>query len=177
LRDLKHAPLQWSFPGLLKLSRFWEMATIHVLPFLAGGLWWYSRKKRVAPRDRSESGILFFLLWGGLTFIRAWLRGGNTTALIQSATPLYVVLVLLLGPLVTHARETRKWGARLAAVSTAFALVGLGQWAMALTLQEAAGQESYRAVAPYGTLAFADAGQAAEMQSLIDAVVENSTAG
>jgi hypothetical protein len=179
LRDLRHDPLRWTSDGVASLSRLVEMVTVHVLPFLAGTLYWYSRRKGIVPRDRSHGGLLFFLLWGGLTFVRGSLRGGGTTALIQSATPLYVVLILLVGPLLTYARASKTSGARLAATGALAALVGLGQWAVVLTGHEALalGRPEHRAVAPYGTMDFADPQQAAEMQSLIGAVVENSAEG
>jgi hypothetical protein len=179
LRDLRHDPFGWTPDGVTRLSRLVEMATVHVVPFLAGGLYWYSRRKGIVPRDLSHEGLLFFLLWGGLTFIRGFVRGGNTTALIQSATPLYLVLILLLRPLLKCARASRTVGASLAAASAVAALIGLGQWAVVLTVNEglAFGRPGHRVVAPYGTLVFADPNQAAEIQSLIGAVVENTAEG
>ncbi|HTI50923.1 MAG TPA: hypothetical protein VL475_08230, partial [Planctomycetaceae bacterium] len=138
--------------------------------------WCYSRRKRIVPHGRTGWALLFFLLWGGLTFFRAYLRGGSTTSLVQAATPLYIVLILLLRPLLTYARLSGTNGARLAAVCAFAALVGLGQWGTALTVHEvlALRHPAHRAVAPHGTLVATDVGQAAELQDLIAAVVENS---
>jgi hypothetical protein len=176
LRALRDDPFAWTAGGLLKLSRFVEMTTIHAVPFLAGALAWYGWRKQLVPRGRTGWLLLYFLLWGELTFFRAYLRGGSTTSLIQAATPLFFTLILLARPLVAQARVSKKAGGLLAATGVLAALAGLGQWSAALTIGEALTwrEPVYRAVAPYGALATADSAEAAHSRELITAIVENS---
>jgi hypothetical protein len=136
LRELRLHPFAWTSAGIVTLSRLIEMTTIHLIPFMAGGLWWYSRRKRIIPRHLAGRAVLFFLLWGGLTFIRGYVRGSGSS-LVQSATPLYIVLVLLMRPLMAFARESQTSGARLAAACALLPLVGLGQWVATVTVHEA----------------------------------------
>lgn len=179
LKVLWHAPLGWTNGGLLRLSRFLLLVILHLLPFLIPVLYWYSRRKGLVPRGRTEGAILFFLLWGCLTFVRAFLRGGSLVPLLQAATPLYVVMILLTRPMLIHARETRSLASRVAAASLLTGFVGLLQWIAGLNAHAALSlhQPTYAAVAPYGTIRFAEQEQAASVQKLIDAVLENSAEG
>jgi putative effector of murein hydrolase LrgA (UPF0299 family) len=156
-----------------------KTATMHGVPFLAIFLWGLRRRNGAAVAAATEWMIFFFLLWGGLTFVRPLLRGGHPHQLSQATTPLYLALVLLFRPIAAGWRAKRSLMAGLAYCALLGTVAGLGQRAIFMPLQRVAAacrKESYTVVAPYGTLVAADRSRAGELQELIAAVLEHTTA-
>jgi hypothetical protein len=178
-RHLWHHPLQPRTAWLTAPSRLLAQIALHLLPFVVVSLWLFARRKRVSADDTIGWTTCFFLLWGGFNFVRGYSSGGNTSQLTQSTTPLYFALVFLLRPLLAQARQSPTFGARLA-VGTALALVvATVQAAPAETLGRLAlmSKRQFPIVAPHGTLVADAADYAADMQGLIDAVLESSEHG
>jgi hypothetical protein len=146
------------------------------LPFLAALLWGYRRRMGVKASDHADRMVLFFLLWGSLTFIRAFIRGGSPWVLSQAVTPLYFVLVLVLRPVTARWRATRTIGAGMVAISAIVAAVGIGQRAATVTVSQllTLRNANYGVSAPYGTVIFKDQKRADELRELLAIVLENT---
>jgi hypothetical protein len=180
LERLWHSPTSAGAVWYVALlgSEFVKTATMHAVPFLAVYFWWHRRRQGAALPASTQWTILFFLIWGSLTFIRPFLRGGDSHHLSQAATPLYFVLVLLLRPLMTRWRETRSLAAGFVACAAIGTVAGVGHRAAIVPMERAVDtllKETYRVVAPYGTLSHNDRRLAAELEGLLEAVLEHAT--
>lgn len=164
--------------AVLFTSLFAAAVAAHVLPFLAAGLWLFQRRNRhqdeFGPADWMS---LFFLLWGGLVFIRGFSRGGIPQHLSQATTPLFFVLVLLWPALASRWRDARSFGVAFALGGSLLVLTGLAQRAPVYTLLQIDGcrTETFRVTAPFGSVACLEPQRAEELQGLIDAVLETTS--
>jgi hypothetical protein len=146
---------------------------MHVLPFLVILLWRRRRRMPAAPLDPPDWMLMYFLLWGGLTFIRPLTRGAPPAQLSQAVTPLYFALVFIVRPLLTRWREANTFGTGAIAWSAIVAIAAVGQVSASITIRQllTLRYDSYTVSAPYGSVAFNDRQQADELQGLLAAVL------
>ena len=173
-------PTMWTlYFATTAASSYVEILVMHLLPGFVGLLWFLDRKRRGLAKDPVDWSMLFFLVWGGLTFARGFSRGGSMHALSQSVTPLYFALVLLLRPTLERWWKTRAFGSALAAGCAILMLVGTGQRAAVTTVQKYAAMRHKVSTitAPYGTLELDDDEHGAELQSLLATVIDNTAEG
>lgn len=162
---------------VLRISAVLKVAGLHVLPFACAVLWLFCPPE---PQNRNETRrwmLLFFLCWGGLTFVRAFSRGGPLEPLSQAATP-YFFAIVLLGQMLWENRGRTKtalsWGLSLTAVML---IASIAQAAIVQTLERIATLRlpNYPVTAPHGTLVYHDSEKAEDIQKLLDHVLNRTT--
>lgn len=166
-------------PNLAIASRSLEaiLSRTLILFVLAGSFLWL----RFGPGARplpvgTKAGILTFLVWGCLVFVRGFTRG-PLSRVGHATTPWFFVLVFLWSQLRVLSGPSATRFPRAAAGVLFLVIVGFGQQWIAITLRELAAtfDRGEEIVSPYGTLFLRNEEEAATARALVRLVLEESS--
>jgi hypothetical protein len=145
---------------------------------LAGSFLWL----RISPAAKnlpagSKAGVLAFLVWGCLVFIRGYTRG-PLSRLSHATTPWFFVLIFLWSQLRALSGPSATRTTRTAAAILLLVILGFGQHWIATTLRAlgSASARSQQVVTPYGTLSLTSQQDAAIARDLVRLISEGSSA-
>jgi hypothetical protein len=149
-----------------------------ILVVFAGSLLWL----RISPGARklpagTRAGVLAFLVWGGLVFIRGYTRG-PLSRLSHATTPWFFVLVFLWSQFRALSRTSGTPLSRAAAGGLLLVILGFGQHWIAVSLRQvgSALDSGEAVVSPYGTLFVSDEEDALAAKALVRIVLAESSA-